>query len=70
LQLHGTVRRKDRIYHEDVFWGTGKALTEASQEELQQDLAERVNENPLAYADNKLRYALSNQEVATVKKDQ
>ena len=27
--LHGTVRQKDKIYREDIFWGKGKDVSEA-----------------------------------------
>lgn len=60
--LHGTYRRKDRIYSEDIFWGTGKDLKEATKDELEVDLKERVAENPKAYREGKLRYALSEDE--------
>jgi hypothetical protein len=36
FQLHGTYRQKDRIYHEDIFFGRGKALDEATTEEFEQ----------------------------------
>ena len=36
LQWHGTYRQKDRVYHEDIFFGRGKALGEVSAEELEQ----------------------------------
>ncbi len=36
FQWHGTYRQKDRIYHEDVFFGRGKALDEATAEEFEQ----------------------------------
>lgn len=49
LQLHGTYRKKNRIYNEDIFYGKGKALNEVSQEVLLKDLAERKSENPHAY---------------------
>jgi hypothetical protein len=35
-QLHGTYRQKDRIYHEDIFFGRGKALDEATADEFEQ----------------------------------
>ena len=62
LQIHGTYRQKDRIYREDIFGGQGKAIHEASQEELQQDVSERTSENPLAYQGNKLHYELSEED--------
>lgn len=43
--------------------GTGKPLEEATAEELAQDMAERVSENPLAYQGNKLEFAMSDAEV-------
>merc|ERR1711976_651622 len=55
-KIHGTYRQKDRIYREDIFWGKGKDVTEASHEELAADLNEREDENPLAYSDNKNKY--------------
>ena len=38
LQLHGTYRRKDRIYTEDTYYGTGKKLSEATDAEKEADL--------------------------------
>ena len=38
MQLHGTYRRKDRIYTEDIFYGTGKKLSEATDAEKEADL--------------------------------
>ena len=29
-QIHGTLRQKDKIYREDIFYGKGKDLTEAT----------------------------------------
>ena len=29
-QIHGTVRQKDRIYREDIFWGKGKEVANAT----------------------------------------
>jgi lathosterol oxidase len=51
-QLHGTYRRKDRIYTEDIYYGRGKAIRDATDEELKNDLHERESENPLAYKNN------------------
>ena len=68
LQLHGTYRRKDRIYHEDTFYGQGKSLSEATEQELQKDLSERVSENPLAYSGNKLHFELTDAEIKAQKK--
>lgn len=52
FQLHGTARKKDRVYTEDIFYGRGKALSEVSEEVLKNDLAERRSENPQAYRRN------------------
>lgn len=68
-QLHGTYRRKDRIYREDTFYGQGKALAEATKEELAQDLQERHLENPKAYRDDKMEFAMSEEEVKTIHKN-
>ena len=67
FQLHGTYRRKDRIYHEDTFYGQGKSISEATEEELKQDITERVSENPLAYSGNKLHYELTEDEIMAKK---
>lgn len=58
-KIHGTYRRKDRLYTEDIYYGQGKALTEATQEELAADIDERLSENPLAYRGNKLEFQLT-----------
>merc|ERR1711909_58235 len=55
-QIHGTVRMKDRIYREDIFWGKGKEVNNATREELEADIGERKDENPLAYDNNKNKY--------------
>lgn len=55
-KLHGTVRQKDRIYREDIFYGVGKDIGHATREELQEDNMQRQDENPLAYTDNKNKY--------------
>lgn len=55
-RIHGTLRQKDKIYREDIFYGKGKDLTEATSEELALDSQERQDENPLAYQDNKNKY--------------
>lgn len=68
FQLHGTYRRKDRIYSEDIFWGTGKALADASKAELDVDMGERVTENPLAYSTGRLDFALTEAEKAAAAK--
>ena len=36
FQWHGTYRQKDRIYHEDVYFGRGKAIDEATADEFEQ----------------------------------
>ena len=28
--MHGTVRQKDKIYREDIFYGNGKDISEAT----------------------------------------
>jgi len=55
-QIHGTYRQKGKIYREDIFWGQGKDITEATEQELMADSGERMDENPLAYGDNKNKY--------------
>lgn len=67
-KIHGTARRKDRIYREDIFYGFGKPLDEASPEELEQDIQERVNENPLAYYNNSREFEFNQDELAKLKK--
>ena len=57
--VNGTARQKDRIYREDIYYGQGKALADATQTEIQDDIGERRDENPLAYEDNKLVFDLS-----------
>lgn len=52
--IHGTYRRKDRIYREDIFYGSGKAFDEATPEELINEMEERNSENPSAYRDDDL----------------
>ena len=32
--LHGTVRQKDKIYREDIFWGKGKDVNDATRSDL------------------------------------
>jgi len=54
--LHGTVRQKDKIYREDIFWGKGKDITEATSEEIAADQNQREDENPLAYSNNKNKF--------------
>merc|ERR1711970_1147593 len=55
-QIHGTVRMKDRIYRKDIFWGKGKQVNNATREELEADIGERKDENPLAYDNNTNKY--------------
>lgn len=59
-QLHGTYRRKDRVYNENTFYGKGLALDEVSADALRADIAERNSENPLAYKGNVNVNALDN----------
>merc|ERR1711976_955288 len=66
-KLHGTFRRKDRIYREDIFWGHGKDLKEATADEIAQDVTERVSENPLAYANDTYAYSLEDSDIKKVK---
>jgi len=56
--LHGTNRRKDRIYREDIFYGQGKSLEDASSEELRLEREERESENPLAFSKNTHEFKL------------
>jgi len=55
-QIHGTLRQKDKIYREDIFWGKGKDISEATRDEVEADIGERKDENPLAYDSNKNKY--------------
>ncbi|ODM86918.1 C-5 sterol desaturase [Orchesella cincta] len=57
-KLHGTMRRKDRIYNEDIYYGYGKKLDDATEEEMKVDREERYSENPLAHSENKNEYLL------------
>jgi len=66
-KLHGTYRRKDRIYHEDIYYGKGKSLDEATAEELEKDLEERVSENPLAYQGNQRHFDFNKEEIKKLK---
>ncbi|VEN52283.1 unnamed protein product [Callosobruchus maculatus] len=65
-RLHGTYRRKDRVYREDIYYGQGKSLAEVTAKEIKEDLEERRSENPLAYRQNKLEFQLTEQEVANI----
>jgi len=62
-KLHGTYRRKDRIYREDIFYGQGKSIDEASAHEIKQDLSERLSENPKAYSGNVRHFDLNEDEI-------
>lgn len=53
------MRAKDRIYREDVFYGRGKKLSEATEQEIDIDIKERESENPLAYRSGKNVYIYS-----------
>lgn len=66
--MHGTYRRKDRIYTEDIFYGQGKSVTEVTEEELKADLDERLSENPKAYRENKLEFNLTKSDLDVIKK--
>ena len=48
-QIHGTYRRKDRIYREDIYYGKGKELERCTTEELSEEMQERASENAAAY---------------------
>ena len=67
LQIHGTSRQKDRIYREDIYYGQGKALADATQTEIQDDIGERRDENPLAYDDNKLVFDLTESDLKKIR---
>lgn len=58
FQLHDTYRRPDRIYREHIFYGKGKAIENAS--EIQEEIDERLGENPNAHRSNEF-YLLSEQ---------
>lgn len=66
-QLHGTYRKKDRLYREDIYYGQGKALAEATANELDDDIAERQSENPLAYDNNQHAFQLTKEDVKKIK---
>lgn len=65
LQLHGTYRMKGRIYNEDIFYGKGKPLLEATKEELESDIIERH----LEHTDNQDIYILDKEELKHTKLD-
>jgi len=66
-QIHGTARQKDRIYREDIYYGQGKALVDASQTEIQNDIGERRDENPLAYQNDQLVFDISDEDLKKVR---
>ncbi|CAG0921884.1 unnamed protein product [Notodromas monacha] len=43
--IHGTMRRKDRVYREEIWSQKGLSLAEVSEEVLKEELAERESEN-------------------------
>ncbi|XP_029728319.2 uncharacterized protein LOC115266341 [Aedes albopictus] len=61
--IHGTYRRKDRVYSEEIFGGRGKNFKDVSQQELEKDIAERKLENPNAYRNNVHEYDLDEKEI-------
>lgn len=63
-QLHGTYRRKDRVYDENIFYGQGLPLDQVSEEVLLKDIAARKSENPLAYKSNVNENALDDAKIA------
>lgn len=63
FQLHGTFRRKDRVYTEEIFYGKGKAFSEVSADVLANDLAERKSENPHLYRSNQNETNISDLEL-------
>lgn len=48
-QIHGTHRKPDRIYREYLYTGQGKPLSEATREELVQEVEERETEGMNSY---------------------
>lgn len=54
------------MYREDIFSGQGKPLTEATEEELQEEMMERLSENPLAFHENKAVYNLDESELKEI----
>lgn len=65
FQLHDTYRRPDRLYREHIFYGKGKALEDAS--EIQEEIDERLGENPTAHRSNEI-YLLSEELIKKSKK--
>ncbi|XP_054268752.1 uncharacterized protein LOC128990419 isoform X2 [Macrosteles quadrilineatus] len=43
--LHDTYRRRDRIYKEDIFYGRGKPIAEATSKEIEEEVKSRESEN-------------------------
>ncbi|KAJ8957184.1 hypothetical protein NQ318_007746 [Aromia moschata] len=66
-KIHGTYRRKDRVYREDIFYGKGKVFQELTESEIKDEIQERRSENPFAYRGNKLKYELNINEFQQVK---
>ncbi|CAH0778205.1 unnamed protein product [Bemisia tabaci] len=64
--LHGTFRKKDRIYTEDIYGGKGKPLAAANSSEIANEIEERQCENPLAYRSNKPDYILLDADIKDV----
>ncbi|XP_037073673.1 delta(7)-sterol 5(6)-desaturase-like [Pollicipes pollicipes] len=60
-KLHGTYRRKDRIYRENIFYGRGKPLEQCSQGELASEMAERTSENASAYQSSQHKQDMVNE---------
>lgn len=54
------------MYREDIFYGKGKKLDEASAGELAEELQERESENPLAFTDNTHEFQLSKDDIQKV----
>ncbi|XP_060524449.1 lathosterol oxidase-like [Cylas formicarius] len=66
-KIHGTYRRKDRVYTEEIFYGVGKSIQDVTNEELKADLEERNSENPLAYR-GEMEFKLSHNEIRHITK--
>ncbi|XP_054269341.1 lathosterol oxidase-like [Macrosteles quadrilineatus] len=47
--IHGTYRKTDRIYNENIFYGYGKSLSDATKDELETEANERLAENIKAH---------------------
>ncbi|RZF43462.1 hypothetical protein LSTR_LSTR001723 [Laodelphax striatellus] len=63
--LHGTTRRSDRIYNENIYNGFGKPLVDASENEINNAEKEMASENHLAHRKNKLLQVSHNQLIIT-----